>query len=200
MDFIVVGYYTLNSIYEKSARILSQSLNKYRVLYYLEGIECLGSWSANTAYKPTFLLRMLKTFKDLNVVYVDCDAEFLAYPKLFACVEGDVAVHLFDRARNYPRNQRAKGSEVLSGTIFFRNNETIKGLVENWERECQKNPKVWDQKSLEKVLDGKFTELPGEYCKIFDRMRWIKDPVIVHYQNSRIVRRMKGRKGSLKLV
>lgn len=133
------------------------------------------------------------------MVYVDCDAEFLAYPDLFDCVEGDVAVHLFDRPKNYPRNPRAAGSEVLSGTIFLRNNEKVVEIVKAWECECQSHPKVWDQKSLEKVLNGKFTELPGEYCKIFDRMHYIKKPVIIHYQNSRIVRRMKGRKGSLKL-
>ena len=50
------------------------------------------------------------------------------------------------------------------------------------------NQKMWDQKTLEHVLQGHFTLLPGEYCKIFDRMQEITDPVIVHYQHSRKIR------------
>jgi len=189
--FIIVGYYTKDTLYEERAKHFIQSLKKFKVPFYIEPIENLGNWNKNTAYKPTFLKKMLIKFPIQNVVYVDCDAEILRYPKLFETIEGDVAVHLFDRSCYSKSHQ---GFEVLSGTIFLRNNERAFGLVEQWESLCSAQPGIWDQKHLEKVLNGNFSLLPGEYCKIFDR--WNKrypDPVIVHYQASRQVRKRGGR-------
>ena len=129
---------------------------------------------------------MLEKFPDLNIIYVDCDAEFFAFPELFYTFVGNVGVYLFDRSCY---SVSAKGFEVLSGTIFLRNNVEVKQMVEDWEAECKNNPNVWDQKSLQKVLGDNYEKLPGEYCKIFDRMEWITSPVIIHYQASREVRK-----------
>lgn len=189
--WIVVGYYTIDTLYEKRARMLSTTLNLNKVLYYIEPVPNLGSWLKNTGYKPTFLKRMLKEFKGLDIIYVDVDARFLHYPVLFDTLDCDIAVHEFDR-RNWPKVKR-KEMEVLSGTIFLRNNNAVFDMVEKWEQQCKRNPSVWDQKSLQKVLGGNFYRLPGEYCKIFGLQNEIKDPVIIHYQASRIVRRNKGR-------
>jgi len=180
--FLVVGYYTKNSIYEDAAEILIKSMLKYKIPYYVEGIEDKGDWWKNTQFKPTFLIRMLKAFPDKNIVYVDCDAEFLKYPELFDTFEGDIGAYLFDRSC-YTKS--AGGYEVLSGTLFFRNNDFVKKILDEWEHECLKHLHVWDQKSLERVLKGRFKKLPGEYCKIFDRMDSVTDPVIIHYQASR---------------
>ena len=188
--WIIVGYYTKGTLYERRARTLATTLNLNKVLYYIEEIPNLGTWLKNTGYKPTFLKRMLIEFKGLNIIYVDVDARFLHYPKLFDELDCDVAVHEFDRS-NWPRVKG--GTEVLSGTIFLRNNETVFNLIERWEEQCKKNPRTWDQKSLEKVLAGNFYRLPGEYCKIFGLMNEINKPVIVHYQASRGVRRHKGK-------
>ena len=132
-------------------------------------------------------------FPNTDIVYVDVDAEFLAYPKLFdnwtTLCYVDVGVYVFDRSC-YTKS--AKGFEVLSGTIFLKNNDKVRGILTEWETLQKLNPKTWDQKTLEQVLKGKFTTLPGEYCKIFDRMQEIKDPVIVHYQHSRKVRNKSG--------
>lgn len=197
-DFIIVGYYTFDTIYESAMQVFRKSLLKHKVLFYIEGMESLGSWYKNTCYKPSFLLRMLDTFKGLNVVYVDCDAELLAYPKLFHTIEGDVAVHVMDRAKVYKR-MNSSGMELLSGTVFLRNNERVKEIVKAWAHRCERRPDDWDQVSLKRVLKGEYTELPAEYCKIFNRMNWITDPVIVHYQASRTIRNNKHRKGSLPL-
>ena len=194
MNFIVCAYYTRNTLYQQKAEKFIASLKKFDVPYYVEAIEDKGDWYKNTVYKPTFLKRMLEKFHPLSIVYVDCDAEFLRYPDLFENWSGltyiDVGVYVFDRSC-YTKSRG--GFEVLSGTIFLKNNEKVYKIVEKWEKECQSNPRIWDQRSLEKVLEGNYHELPGEYCKIFDRMDEIKDPVIVHYQASRIVRRNKGK-------
>ena len=190
IPWIVVGYYTRGTLYERKAKTIATTLNLNKILYYLEPIDNLGSWLKNTGYKPTFLKRMLKEFRGLDVIYVDVDARFLQYPTLFDELDCDIAVHEFDRS-NWPRIRG--GKEVLSGTIFLRNNEKVFNLVDRWEQQCKKNPSTWDQKSLEKVLAGDFYRLPGEYCKILGLQKEIKDPVIVHYQVSRKVRQNKGR-------
>jgi len=189
IPWIVVGYYTENTLYVRKAKTLIETLDLNNILYYIEAIDNLGSWWKNTNYKPTFIKRMLKEFPDYDIIYVDVDSRFLRYPILFDTLDCDIAVHEFDRS-NWPKG---KGREVLSGTIFLRNNERVFNLVEKWEEQCKKNPKIWDQKSLEKILDGNFYRLPGEYCKIFGLMEEVKEPIIIQYQSSRGVRRNKGR-------
>lgn len=190
MNWVVVGYYTKGTIYEGKSRIFTDSLDKFKIPHDIQAVANLGDWYANTCYKPTFLREMLKKHNPRSIVYVDCDAEFLKFPELFDELCNDqsvnVGVYVFDRSC-YSKSVR--GFEVLSGTVFLKNNELVAGLVEKWEAECKANSKVWDQKSLEKVLAGNFHVLPGEYCKIFDRMQHITDPVIVHYQASRQVRK-----------
>jgi len=190
MNYIVVAYYTKKTLYESMSKILVKSLERFKIPYYIEGIDSLGDWFKNTGYKPIFIKTMLKKFPDKNIVYVDCDAEFLEYPKLFEDLDCNIAVHLLNRTsfRKY-----CKGTEILSGTIFLKNNDEVYNLVEKWEQECLKNPTVWDQKSLENILGDSFYNLPVEYCKIFDMNEKVKNPVIVHYQASRLVRRNRGK-------
>jgi len=185
-SFIVVGYYTRNSIYESASQVLARSLNRHNIPYYIEGVDDLGSWIKNVNYKPTFIKRMMLKFIDTNIVYVDCDAEFLTYPSLFDTLDCNIAVHLFNRSL-YVAGQWP--DEVLSGTIFLKSCKETFELVDKWEQECINNPGKWDQKSLQKVLNGNFYKLPAEYCKIFDTMKSVKEPVIVHYQLSRKMRR-----------
>lgn len=184
-DYIVVGYYTKNTIYANEASKLIESLLKYSVPNDIIGIDDQGSWFANTNFKPTFLLKMSAKYPDKPIIYVDCDATFRAYPELFDTLNCDFAVYVFDRAANYPGGS---GFEILSGTIYLRHGEQRDELLLAWNIECANNPTVWDQKSLAKVIGNDFTKLPGEYCKIFDRMKDIEYPVIVHHQISRKVR------------
>jgi len=190
MNFIIVGYFTRNTFYEEYVQTLVSSLNKYNLLYYIEGIKSLGDWYKNVNYKPTFIKKMINKFPEMNIVYVDCDAEFLGYPKLFESIESNIAVHLFDRKHF---NKKLNGCEVLSGTIFLKNNEETYELVERWEEHCKKHPHQWDQKSLEQILNGNFYHLPEEYCKICYARHGTLTPIIVHYQASRNVRKNKGK-------
>ena len=189
--FVVVGYYTRDTLYEGWARAFVESLKKFSIPYYVEAIANLGDWYSNTHYKPTFIKKMLKKFPEANVVYVDCDAKFFAYPTLFEELSCDIGVHYFDRSLH--GNKRLSGFEVLSGTIFLENSEEVYDLVSKWGQQCRRQPFIWDQKALEIILEGKFYNLPEEYCTIFDIMKHVKKPVIVHYQASREVRKNKGR-------
>lgn len=188
MSYIVTAYYTYGTLYEREVERLKKSLLTFNIPNDVQGVPNLGCWWKNTGYKPTFVKQMLIKHKPKSIIYVDCDAEFLRYPKLFEVFEDDVGAYVFDRSCYKCGNG---GTEVLSGTLFFRNNEKVMDLVCRWEEQCKKNPKVFDQQSLEKVLSGDFSLLPGEYCKIFDRMDTVVDPVIIHHQASRKVRKNK---------
>ncbi len=191
MNFMVVGYYTKDTLYQEYASIFAKSLDRLGVTFYLEAMDSLGTWHKNTRYKPTFIKKMLKEFPDYNIVYNDVDAEFLKYPKLFEDLDYEIAVHKFDRRHH--SQIKVESYEILSGTIFLKNCQEVYELVERWEVECKRRPMVWDQKSLEKILDGNFYNLPPEYCKIFDIMKKVKDPVVIHYQASREFRKGKKR-------
>jgi len=190
MNFIVVAYFTRKTFYEDYARALVESLKKYNLFYHIEGIENLGDWYKNTNYKPTFIKKMMVKFPNYNIVYVDCDAVFFGYPELFERIEDNIAVHLFDKSHF---NKRSKGLEILSGTIFLRNTKETYELVERWEKRCKEKPRQWDQKSLEQILNGNFYNLPEGYCKIYNVRYPVKNPIIVHYQASRQVRKNKGK-------
>jgi len=192
--FTVIGYYTKNTLYESHARRFMESLKQFKIPSFVMPIDSLGTWRRNTNYKPTFIKDCLKKIIGRNLVYVDCDAEFLQYPNLFdelgEDIDCDIAVHLFDKSQH---GSQCKGFEILSGTIFLKNNKTVYDLIERWELECKRRPTVWDQKSLQEVLGENYTYLPACYCTIFDVMKHVKNPVIIHHQASREVRKRNGK-------
>ena len=188
--FIVIGYFTRGTFYEEHAKSLVESLDLYSIPYYIEGIENLGDWYKNVNYKPTFIKRMMKKFLECNIVYVDCDAKFFGYPKLFGEINDTIAVHYFDKSHF---NKSLQGFEVLSGTIFLQNTDETYELVERWEKLCKEKPHQFDQKSLEMVLAGDFYNLPEAYCKIQGTSHHVPNSIIVHYQASRKVRKNGGK-------
>jgi len=188
--FIIVGYFTKGTFYEEHTQTLVESLELYDIPYYIEGIESLGDWYKNVNYKPTFIKRMMEKFPDCNIVYVDCDAKLFGWPKLFGEIEANIAVHLFDKSHF---NKSLQGFEVLSGTIFLSNTDETYELVKSWEKLCKEKPHQFDQKSLEKILNGNFYNLPEAYCMICNILKPAAKAIIVHYQASRKIRRNGGK-------
>jgi len=176
-NFIVVSYYTKE--YENEAKKLIASLEKFKLHYDVELIDGLGSWQKNTQYKPKFCKKMLEKHQR-PIVYLDADAEVKQYPDLFNRLDCDIAVHY--------RNSE----ELLSGTLYLDNIATTKAIIEDWVREIERNPNIWEQACLARVLERYLLDkalvmeqLPPEYCCIFDLMSGVKNPVIVQHQASR---------------
>ena len=190
-DWIIVSYYTVDTLYEDLAKCFVKSLEKYKAPYRVEGVPNLKTWHNNTNYKPSFLLRMLEGFPSKSIIWIDCDAKLLCYPTLFDSLDCDVGAYEFER-RLYQAGMRSP-KELLSGTLFLRNNKQVRDVVKKWKQKCEENPLTWDQKSLEKVLNDDYYRLPPEYCCIDKVMRKIKNPVVMHYQASRRVRKNHGR-------
>ena len=182
MNFRIVSYYTRNTSYELEAKKLMESLEKLGLPYEVEVIDTLGSWQKNTHYKAIFIRRMMEKH-DEDVVFLDADCVVRRYPKLFDEINAyeyvaDIAVHYF------------QGKQLASGTLYFANCPFVQALVDSWIEENKKNPNGFDQKNLQNVLERGWKNLtvfhlPPEYCKIFDLMADVKDPVIEHFQASR---------------
>ena len=177
MGFTVVSFYTEQTPYEREVANLIASLDKLGIRYRVRGVKSQGSWEKNCQYKAEYIMDAL-TSMDTDIVWVDADAVVVKYPLLFDDLACDIAYH-------YLENRR----ELLSGTLFFRNNDNARSLVDKWIKVNRTNSR-WDQKNLQEVVEAdaeiRKLILPAEYCKIYDnKLQAVTDPVITHYQASR---------------
>ena len=191
MSYLIVAYYTCDNIYTSCAKNFIKSAQKFNLPYMVTPIENRGSWLENTQFKPTFLKQQMEKLKVDSLVYIDIDAEFIENPELFQilsdCPNTLVGAHNLD----HKKFGRGDKFELLSGTLYLKNCKEIYDLIENWEKECAQNKGIWDQKALENVLNKQkisYYPLPEEYCVIFDYMKSVKNPVILHHQASRKVK------------
>ena len=137
---LVVAFYTINTPYEQEVRKLEFTCTKHGLKYHTEGYEGRGHWTANCAIKPEFILEMLTRFPDEDLLYIDADGEIKQYPKLIEKLTCDVAAYIM------------KGGTLLSGTLFFRNNEKVKELVNEWIKKQRQRPDRWDQYTLHETI------------------------------------------------
>ena len=189
--WIICSYYTEGTFYEDLIKTFKASLDKFELPYFILPIINQRDWYKNTNYKPTFLLDCLKGFPT-NIIWVDVDAEFKAYPTLFDALDCNVGAFEFDQNIYYKHKSPHGIKELLSGTVYLKNCAKTIDIVTRWKNECDNNIRVWDQKSLQKVVGDSYYKLPGEYCCIDQVMtKHFPNPVIVHYQASRRVRKNK---------
>ncbi|MGE5557530.1 MAG: putative nucleotide-diphospho-sugar transferase [Bacillota bacterium] len=197
MSFIVAAFYTKNTFYEDEARELIETAKLFNLKYDVRAYDSRGNWVRNASIKPEFVYQMLLEHKKEDVLYVDVDARFRQYPSLYDNFDGDLGLHYLSKNKDQ--------SELLSGTIFFKNNDPVRKLVKFWVEEQQNKPDVWDQRVLDEVIKNcagklgiKVVNTPPQYTRIFDSKHQNCAPVIEHMQASRRARR-KGltRKGTL---
>lgn len=184
---IIISYYTKNTLYQDLAKRLTASLDRLHIVYDIEGIDDLGSWQKNTYYKAKFIRRKMEEHPDRDIVFIDCDAIVWEYPELFKNLDCDLAVHYF----------QWKGKEYASnGTLFIKNNEQMRGFVDEWiaENENRIMTNVFEQKVMQDLMASEkwasilnIKKLPKEYCYIVDLMK-VGKPVIHHFQASRLTR------------
>ena len=188
-QFLIVAYYTENTSYQSLAVSLKKSIDQFSIPYHVAPIKDLGSWEKNTHHKPYFIKECLNTF-DSNILYVDVDAVFRRYPDLVLTLDCDIAY----RTENF----RWRSDEALSGTIFLKNNDKVKRMVDRWIAlneavpADRMKPETWEQKNMQRA-QREFSEVsyfnfPPEYTFITDHTRRMYpnvSPVVEHYQESR---------------
>jgi hypothetical protein len=192
-NFLIIAYFTKSTRYEELSQKLKQSLDEFGLPYHIQGIDDLGSWEKNTHFKAYFIKQCLENFSQ-DLLCVDVDAVFKAYPSLIATLECDLAY----RTENF----RWRKDEALSGTLFLKNNDKVRGFVNRWIELNESTPaermkpETWEQKNMQtahrEFNDLVYYNLPPEYTFIFDHTRNMYPglhPVIEHFQESRNVQR-----------
>lgn len=195
-NFIVSAFVTADTPYELvlSTQLLP-SLDKIGLKYHIEVVENKGSWIKNVAQKPLTILHVMEEYASYNIVSLDADCEVCSFPKLFREIpeEYDLALHTLDWDSWYNYTNHVK--EVLSGTMWIRNNDKMKAFVKEWYVRAE-TAGIWEQKILSQLLeerkdDIKIFPLPLEYCYIAtlpdgkEPNIKIENPVIIHFQASR---------------
>jgi hypothetical protein len=188
-QFLTIAYYTEGNKYQQLSENLKKSSEAFSIPLYLKQIPNLGSWEKNTHYKANFIQECLGKFSE-NLLYVDVDAIFRAYPKLIESIDCDIAY----RTENF----KWRKDEALSGTIFLDNNEITKEFVNKWieingNTPAQRHkPETWEQANMQKamhLIPGlRYQNLPPEYTFVFDHTRKLYpgvEPIIEHFQASR---------------
>jgi hypothetical protein len=181
---IIIAYYTLGTSYEAEIDKLKQSLLQHNLEFDIEGLPNLGTWDANTKYKPNFILRMLRKHRR-PVFYLDADSIMCKYPHEFFSIDpetdfGCCYFHWHGRKR-----------ELSSAVLYFSGSEISKQILFRWLEKCRDVPKIFDQYLLQDVIENwpphtaKFYTFPEEYDVIFDLHKGVRDPVIKQMQASR---------------
>lgn len=190
-NLLIIGYYTINTPYEKEKDKLIESLKKFNYEFYIKGINNLGDWNLNTKYKAKFILECLLKYPNKKLLYLDVDAIVLKPLDFFVNFSADISMRVED--------WKWRKNEYLSGTIYLESNQKTIDIVNEWIDLNEKT--IHDSKQLEQwnlgiIIDKYkdtnkliFKNLPPEYTYIFDLTK-VKYPnlvpIIIHNQASRL--------------
>lgn len=156
---------------------------EHAIPYHIEAVPNLGSWLKNTHFKAIFMKNILEKFFNVDIVWTDADSIFHSYPTLFDTIDCDIAIHF--------RQWDPRPNELLIGTMYHRNNEKIRDLINEWILFNAKNRSRRAQLNFESIFHRRkkglnVFKLPIEYCCIFDdKNRPNVRPVVEHFQASR---------------
>jgi len=170
--------YTIDNGYYEYAKKLIESLEKFRLSYYIEGHLTNGRhWNEITKFKPNFLLKVLKKYPDKSVVWIDSDSTIEKMPNYFLNIKKDFAIHYINGL-------------LGSGVMYFKNTNIVYNLLNDWIFENNKDIKIFDQLHLQNLINKKYKTigelLPKEYIAIFDHPDYKNlDNVIIQWQASR---------------
>jgi hypothetical protein len=193
-DFpLIISFYTKQTLYQLEIQNLLESCAKWGLPIEIEGIESLGSWELNCAYKPFFIYRKLQELKR-PLLWVDADAIFLKKPEPIEVFKADFSVRINESlAEDHP-------SKVISSTIFANYTQGCQALLRAWVKRSHhllmqegRREEFWDQIALrDAIFEESHTAhvlpMPLSYTKISDHpvdCKLVLDPVIEHYQASR---------------
>ncbi len=204
MKPIFISYYTKDTIYQDAInKYLIPSLKKLELEYHIYDIESLGDWKANAIQKPIILQKALLEFPDNDIIWQDADSEILQNPDLLFNIpeEYDIAVHYLNWKAHYGRATDEGKSEMLDGTVLWKNNDRVKNFIIALI-ELSSNVGKDHQKQMAYMLENGKPELklnvfplPRTYSYLTSQPDGskpaieIKNPVIVHHQMSRQARK-----------
>src|SRR5438105_15632315 len=185
-----ISYYTKDTLYEKDAMRLKASCENFGLEHCIEGIDSFGKWHQHTLFKPTFILNKLLTLKK-PLVWVDADAEIVKQPLFFSTLKAPLSFRIFD---HWPEGHPCR---VYDGTVYFDYCPEVIDFVQEWHQICEsavKEGTVTNDQHVFGLLLLKtnipFIPLPKGYATIFDEPDGEKERYIVHYQASRLYKKI----------
>ncbi len=162
---IVICFYTLDTPYEQEVLNLINSCKKWGVELFVEGKKSAGSWAANCALKPAFILEKLEALKR-PVFWADADSVFLKKPDLDQFLPYDFSVRAMQIFQNDPRHA------LNTASVFAHYTPASLALVRKWRDICIEPEPFMDQMALHAALannkNARVYSMPIAYCKIFD--------------------------------
>jgi hypothetical protein len=190
----VAAFYTRDTAYKAEAEDMARSAVAFGLDVVLVDTDNLGDWKANTDQKPAAIERALRGV-DGPIAFVDADARFRAYPKLFdefCAGPAEIGLSYFDWDA-FPDDPR-KGRELSSAVILLKPTSRVYALLSKWARATTTSGDMWEQRVLQDLIAKdqkkkrdrlKVMEIPMRYNQIFDHMAGLGKPVIEQMQASR---------------
>lgn len=177
----LISFYT--PLYKKMAARLEKSCQLLDIPYRIQEVRDRGSWEENCCYKPEFILRTLLELK-APVLWVDADAEMVRSPN--RTFHGHFGAILNEHL------EETHPSRVMSGVVYAAYCEEAVRILKKWIAYCQLfNSREWDQIALRYALEGEVAfALPPEYSSIHDRVAEDEKPIVIHYQASRLSKKI----------
>jgi len=179
----IIAYFTLGTGYAEEVKQLQETLRIFASGFRSEivGIPNLGSWEANTHYKPLFIRQCLLDLKG-PVIYLDADSVFHDKPKAFL----DIPQHVSFGCCYFDWGHQ---KELSGAVLYFSYSPIAIDILNKWNDKCKEFPQQFDQKLLQEVVEQDMQIspfiFPKEYDVIFDLHKHIKNPVIIQMQASR---------------
>jgi len=177
-DIIFCSMFTIDTPYEQEVKILQASMDRFNLPYEIIGVNSKGEWAKNTQMKPSVIKAVMEKYNK-DVVWLDADAVIEKDPVFFKEIKGDLSYHYIKQ-----------WDEMLTGTLFIRNNEKMRGFLDQWYElnQSNNNPDAVNFQTLvtKRKQELDIEDLPADYIKIFDNpLIESNDPVITHNQASR---------------
>lgn len=188
MKVLVAAFYT-NDFYKKHAYFLLDSIQHVGIqTYTIEQVHGCKTWSEAVCRKVSWIRETLDYLEgEDGLFYVDADAQFKRKPDWEIMKGCDFAAVEWKRHANCD-------PEVLTGSMFFRNNDRVRGFLDEWDKLTPKYRHTFtpEQRSLAEYLSKPnpitFKKLPVEWAFIFDDHRSMypdAKEIVLHHQASR---------------
>lgn len=185
MNCKVICYYT-NDFYQQKSVELTDTLDRFGVMYETKKVTGPETWQQAVSHKPQFILDCLLSSACDGLLYTDADSKLLrAIP--YGDLIGDVAYVPFKRSLHHEE-------ETLTGTLYFKNTMQVRSFVLQWIEATAKYQHTFtpEQYSLKETIANSsllIQRLGPEWCWIFDDFKELfpnAQPTIwEHYQASR---------------
>lgn len=137
MTTVFCSYFTPG--YAAEAAGLVASLERFNLPHDVRPMPSRGEWTRNCAAKPAFLLAMREAYVDAAIVWLDADSRVVRELPPFA--DCDFAGHWF------------RDVELISACLYFAPTIPAGVLLRSWRSACAERPDVWDQKSLQRIVE-----------------------------------------------